>query len=64
MPGRVDNSGDVVAIGLQIRQYELIRVLGRGGMDVAYAARDTKLGRRVAMKFLGHTAPELARPTR
>ncbi|HEY5948281.1 MAG TPA: serine/threonine-protein kinase, partial [Kofleriaceae bacterium] len=38
--------------GTRIHQYELIRELGRGGMGMVWAARDTKLGRRVAIKFL------------
>ncbi len=49
---------DLVAAGIglepgaRIHQYELIRELGRGGMGLVFAARDTKLGRRVAIKFL------------
>ena len=42
----------MIAVGTRIHQYELIRELGRGGMGMVCAARDTKLGRRVAIKFL------------
>ncbi len=38
--------------GDRIRQYELIRELGRGGMGAVFLARDLQLGRLVAIKFL------------
>jgi hypothetical protein len=45
--------------GLRLRQYELIRELGRGGMGQVFLARDVKLARRVAIKFLSSASRQL-----
>src|SRR5713226_7907099 len=36
--------------GTQLRNYELISILGHGGFGITYYARDTTLGREVAVK--------------
>ncbi len=58
----LDETGPVprLAPGTRIGQYEIIRELGRGGMGAVHAARDTRLGRKVAIKFLyGNNQPEV-----
>ena len=58
-PNAPDSWAEWLEPGATIEQFELIREIGRGGVGRVFLARDTKLGRRVALKFLQVNSPQL-----
>jgi len=49
------HDGDEFAIGTQLAgRYEILEVIGRGGMGIVYRARDRELAEEIAIKTLRH----------
>ena len=45
-------------IGTTINQYRIIDRIGEGGMGIVYLAEDTRLHRKVALKFVSNLSPD------
>ena len=52
LPSSDRSSSDEALIGTKVGKYEIVRVIGRGGMGSVYEALNTSIGKRVAMKFV------------
>jgi serine/threonine-protein kinase len=51
--GIPDETSETLAVGTRLGKYQIVRLLGSGGMGAVYEGRHTEIGKRVAIKVLG-----------
>ena len=56
---QINRLGEVMLTGRRIGVYHIQTLLGAGGMGEVYRARDTKLGRDVAIKIMPPPLPSI-----
>lgn len=49
---------NAIRVGATLGNYEILSLLGKGGMGEVYLARDKRTGRKLALKLLSHDATE------